>query len=78
MVVGEEASLAGHGQETGNGLCIYAMAAKRPYAVSRNQKKTIATKYRVVKVVLIMSYFRKDTQRGGDALHAREKIKHSL
>jgi hypothetical protein len=25
--------VAGHGQETGNGLCIYAMAAKRPYAV---------------------------------------------
>jgi hypothetical protein len=33
MVVGEEASLAGDGQETGNGFCIYAMAAKRPYAV---------------------------------------------
>jgi hypothetical protein len=28
-----EASLAGHGQEAGSTICIYAMAAKRPYAV---------------------------------------------
>jgi hypothetical protein len=33
-VEGGEASSAGHGQEAGKtGSCIYAMAAKRPYAI---------------------------------------------
>jgi hypothetical protein len=32
-VGGREASLAGHGQEARNRMCIYVKAARRPYAV---------------------------------------------
>jgi hypothetical protein len=46
-VVDEDASLADHGKKSGNGLCICVMAraammaAKRLYAIRRNQKKVL-------------------------------------